>query len=303
MSFSSDVKNELSNYFDNNRHCQIAELAAIINLDGIVFVDKNKIYIKIQSENKTTINKCQKLLKNVFNFRIDNYNNNMIEIKEYTKGFKLLSATGLLSFDGNFKKTINPVVISSICCKRAYIRAAFICKGSLSNPEKNYHIEFVNYQQEHAIKLKNLINSFGIDSKVVKRKGYFVVYIKEGEQIVDILNIMSAHKALMKLENVRILKGVRNNINRIVNCETANLNKTVTASVKQRQAIEYIKNNVGMDYLPWQLKQVAEIRLAYPDISIKEIGQLLTPRVGKSGVNHRLNKIISIAESVREEIL
>ena len=156
---------------------------------------------------------------------------------------------------------------------------------------------------ETAEGIKKIINSFSVESKVVKRKKHFIVYIKEGEQIVELLNIMSAHKALLNLENVRIIKDVRNNVNRIVNCETANLNKIVLASVKQREEIEYIQKTVGLSYLPEQLEEVALIRLQYPDLSLKELGEMLVPPVGKSGVNHRLKKIITIAENLREEIM
>lgn len=142
-----------------------------------------------------------------------------------------------------------------------------------------------------------------MESKVVERKKHYIIYIKEGEQIVELLNIMSAHKALMDLENVRIVKDVRNNVNRIVNCETANLNKIVLASVKQREEIEYIERTVGLSYLPRQLYDVAVLRLQYPDLSLKELGEIMVPPVGKSGVNHRLKKIISIAENLREEVL
>ena len=150
--------------------------------------------------------------------------------------------------------------------------------------------------------LRDLINSFGLDAKIVKRKEHFVVYLKEGEQIVDLLNIMEAHKALMDLENVRILKDMRNNVNRKVNCETANLNKTVNAAVKQIEDIELILTKMDLSQLPQSLSDIAALRLDYPDASLKELGQMLNPAVGKSGVNHRLRKLAEIADSLREEM-
>ena len=187
-----------------------------------------------------------------------------------------------------------------ICCRRAYIRGAFISVGSVNDPEKNYHMEFVLANASSAEQLKDLINSFGLDAKVVERKEHFVVYLKEGEQIVDLLNIMEAPLALMDLENVRIMKEMRNDINRKVNCETANLNKVVGAAVKQLEDIEYIEEKIGLSSLPEQLEEIARLRLEYPDKSLKELGSFLSTPVGKSGVNHRLRKISNIAEALRE---
>lgn len=150
-----------------------------------------------------------------------------------------------------------------------------------------------------AEQLRDLINAFGLDAKVVERKEHYIVYLKEGEQIVDLLNIMEAPLALMDLENVRIVKEMRNDINRKVNCETANLNKVVGAAVKQLEDINYIET-IGLARLPEQLAEVARVRLEYPDRSLKELGSFLMTPVGKSGVNHRLRKISSIAEALRE---
>ena len=146
------------------------------------------------------------------------------------------------------------------------------------------------------------IPSLGDSCKIIERKTYFVVYYKEGEQLVDLLNIMSAHKALLEFENLRVIKEVRNNINRKVNCETANLNKIVSASVRQSEAIEYIKNTVGLDFLPDNLRTMAIARLKNPDASLKVLGELIDPPIGKSGVNHRLNKICEMASELKGEM-
>lgn len=314
MSFSSDVKNELFKMHEKNRHCNIAELSAIINMNASFINERKKLLIKVQTESYIVAKKCFFLLKNIFNINSDvivRKNNSIkknmtyiILISEYDSSKKILKTIGLI--DENemlIKKNINHLIVSSICCKRAYIRGAFICVGSLCNPEKTYHMEFVDTNKHHALQLRDIINSFNIDSKVIERKNHFIVYIKEGEQIVDILNIISAHKSLMKLENVRILKDVRNNVNRIVNCETANLGKVISASVKQREDIKYIQKIVGLNHLSKQLQEAANIRLKYPDLSLRELGEMLVPPVGKSGVNHRLKKISSIAEKLREDLL
>lgn len=312
MSFSSEVKDELFHFYDGSRHCNIAELLAILLTCGEFSYNSESSYIKVQTENKYAAVKCYNLIKMLFGcecevftrFGCGSKKNGMYFVAVFKKEavFNILNATGIID-DGVILKKINSVVVGSICCRRAFVRGAFLASGSLCNPERNYHLEFVEADFEFAEALRELINSFDVESKVVERKKHFVVYVKEGEQIVELLNVMSAHKALMNLENVRIIKDVRNNVNRIVNCETANLNKVVLASVKQREEIEYIQNTVGLSYLPKQLEEIALIRLQYPDLSLKELGQMLIPPVGKSGVNHRLKKIISIAENLREEIV
>ena len=310
MSFSSKVKGELSLHLGNGRHCEIAETAAIVNICGHTAVFGEHFCLKIQTENFHVAKKCFTLLKNTFNMIAEvsvrssgRKHVYTVLVRDFSKAEAILKATGLLySEDGKMqlKKRIYSPVVSSICCRRAYIRGAFLSVGSVNDPEKNYHMEFVLADEFSAEQLKELINSFGLDAKVVERKEHFVVYLKEGEQIVDLLNIMEAPLALMDLENVRIMKEMRNDINRKVNCETANLNKVVGAAVKQLEDIEYIEEKIGLSSLPEQLEEIARLRLEYPDKSLKELGSFLSPPVGKSGVNHRLRKISNIAEALRE---
>ncbi|MBQ2880245.1 MAG: DNA-binding protein WhiA [Anaerotignum sp.] len=310
MSFSSKVKGELSSHLGNGRHCEIAETAAIVNICGHTAVFGDHFCLKIQTENFHVAKKCFTLLKNTFNMIADVSVRSSgrkqvytVLVKDFSRAETILKATGLLfSEEGKMKlkKRIYSPVVSSICCRRAYIRGTFLSVGSVNDPEKNYHMEFVLAEESLAEQLKELINSFGLDTKVVERKEHFVVYLKEGEQIVDLLNIMEAPLALMDLENVRIVKEMRNDINRKVNCETANLNKVVGAAVKQLEDIEYIEETIGLSHLPEQLEEIARLRLEYPDKSLKELGSFLSTPVGKSGVNHRLRKISSIAEALRE---
>ncbi len=310
MSFSSKVKGELSLHLGNGRHCEIAETAAIVNICGHTAVFGDDFCLKIQTENFTVAKKCFTLFQNTFNMIADvsvrssgRKHVYTVFVRDFSKAETVLRATGLLFSENGQKrleKRIYSPVVSSICCRRAYIRGAFISVGSVNDPEKNYHLEFVLTDESSAEQLKMLINSFELDAKVVERKEHFVVYLKEGEQIVDLLNIMEAPLALMDLENVRIVKEMRNDINRKVNCETANLNKVVGAAVKQLEDIEYIEENIGLSSLPEQLEEIARLRLEYPDKSLKELGSFLSTPVGKSGVNHRLRKISSIAEALRE---
>ena len=195
---------------------------------------------------------------------------------------------------------VQNVVIQQSCCRRAFIRGAFLASGSLSDPEKFYHFEIVCATEEKAKQLQGIIATFDLEAKIVKRKRYYIVYIKEGSQIVDILNVMEAPVALMELENIRILKDMRNSVNRQVNCETANINKTVSAAVKQIEDIEYIRDTIGLENLPENLEEIARERVERPEATLKELGEALDPPVGKSGVNHRLRKLCDIAEQLRD---
>ncbi len=305
MSFSSDVKEELLKHTDLARHCIIASLCAIINLCGEYSIANGDNYVVISSENDKVIELSARLIEKLFGCKSDvtALDNRPAIVLLGEQADNVLSAAG---FTGRGSLTeeepINPLIVAGDCCKRAYLKTAFICCGSVTDPEKTYHFEFVNNDYYHALNLKSIISGFGIEAKIIERKNHYIVYLKEGEQIVDMLNLISAHKALMEYENKRIIKEVRNNVNRIVNCETANLNKVVLASVKQREAIEYIKNKVGFSYLSEQLEEIARVRLDNPNMSLKELGGQLNPPVGKSGVNHRLKKICEIAEQLKGEL-
>ena len=174
-------------------------------------------------------------------------------------------------------------------------------RGSISDPNKFYHYEIVCKYEEDADILMDMLRFFGLDAKVIVRKNSFVVYMKEGNNITDTLNLMGAVVSQMNLYNVMILKGISNDVNRKVNCETANINKTVNAAVKQIEDIRYIEETTGFSSLPEPLEQMARLRLQYPEASLLELGKMLTPVVGKSGVNHRLRKLKEIAEDLRRK--
>ena len=312
MSFSGNVKEELSHHLGSARHCRIAETAAIISICGGVMIDSRGRYsLKIHTENLSVARKCFTLLTKTFNIRTDIAirTNRMkgsvsyyIVVKEHDAALRILQATKLINQYGEVEEELSVVrniVIQETCCKRAFIRGAFLASGSMSDPEKSYHFEIVCATREKAEQIQKIMKCFELDGKIVLRKKSFVVYLKEGSQIADVLNVMEAHVALMEFENVRILKDIRNTVNRKVNCETANINKTVSAAVKQIDDIRYIQETKGLDKLPEGLKDMALTRLTYPEASLKELGSLLTPPVGKSGVNHRLRKLSEMAEELR----
>ncbi len=315
MSFSKEVKEELSKQLSPARHCQIAELAAMISLCGRIIITENDRYIlKIHTENLTVARKYFTLIKKTFNINTEisiKRNSSLKSSKMYSLilmdhdiVIKVLQAAKLIDEYKEVGENLsikNNLVIQNVCCKRAFIRGAFLAAGSMSDPEKTYHFEIVAVNEPKAKQIQDIINSFGMDAKIVTRKKYFVVYVKEGSQIVDLLNVMEAHVALMNLENVRILKEMRNSINRQVNCEAANINKTVMAATKQIDDILYIKKVMGFSELTEGLEEVATLRIEYPDASLKELGALLNPPIGKSGVNHRLRKLSILADNLREQ--
>jgi hypothetical protein len=195
---------------------------------------------------------------------------------------------------------LNRLIIQKDCCKRAFLRGAFLASGSVNNPEKSYHFEIACEHAEIAKELQGMLRDFGIEGKIVLRKKYHVVYVKEASMIVDALNVMEAHKALMEMENIRIWKEVRNHTNRKVNCDLANINKIVTSAQRQIDDIQYIEQTKGLRFLKKNLQEIALLRMEEPDLSLKELGELLSPPVSKSGVNHRLKKISEIADGLRD---
>lgn len=306
MSFSREVKEELLSHVSSPRHCQIAELSAIIMMCGRIYHDKNNgIRIAVQTENAAVARKYFTLLRKTFNIytdvcvRINKLSSKtrtyFLIVQEQKDARKLFDALKLERGNGN----VSTLITGRSCCKRAFIRGVFLAAGSISDPEKFYHFEIVCNTQVQAAEIQTMIRSFGIDAKIVLRKKYYVVYIKEGAQIVDMLNIMEAHVSLMKLENLRIVKEMRNSVNRRVNCETANINKTVSAAVRQLQDIRFIQEKEGFSKLSDALLEMAELRLHNPDATLKELGEMADPPVGKSGVNHRLRKLSEYAERLR----
>lgn len=300
MSFSGTVKEELEAQISSARHCQLAELAALIHFCGSTC--ENGVHLCLETENEAVIRKCFTLFQKTFNI-----NNVVIRgrsrlLPDDGIEMKVIQALHLVGKEGcpvALAAPVSSLLIKNSCCARAYLRGAFLSIGSMSDPAKSYHLEFVCCEKAQAEQLWDIIREFGIEAKVIKRKKYHVVYLKEGAGIVDLLNVIGAHVSLMNLENLRIVKEMRNSINRRVNCETANISKTVTAASKQIQDILLIRDKYGFENLPNNLRQMAEIRLEYPDAPLKELGEYLEPAVGKSGVNHRLRRLSEIADGIK----
>ena len=309
-SFSMQVKEELSNVEGASRHCQLAELAALVLCCGRLVNKKmddddkdsciNKTLL-FESENETVLRKYFTFVQKTFNIelmRVYKGNGYALELNEQdTK--TVLHAIELSEGEPLENCVADSRLLLRNCCRRAFVRGCFLASGSISAPQKGYHFEIVTQDERKAAHLQEIICSFQIDAKIVLRKKSYVVYVKEGAQIVDMLAIMEANVALMNLENIRILKEMRNSVNRKVNCETANINKTVNAAVKQIEDIRLIEQKKGFHNLNEGLAEIAELRLQYPEATLKELGMMLNPQVGKSGVNHRLRKLSEIADELR----
>lgn len=293
MSFSSIVKEELSKKISGARHCQIAELAAIYSFCGS-FVQKNKenSYIFFNFENVLVANKCFTLMKKAFTIYSGCDFVNQIAYDEKS-----------LTISVNDKELCEKIqdalesfsVTERTCCRRAYLRGAYLCGGSTTDPGKSYHLEIVCKNKKSAYKIIELFETFDVDAKLVERGRYYIVYIKDSNKIVLALNVFEAPVALMEYENTIIMKEMRNSINRQNNCDVANLNKTVSAAQSVISDIKQLMGTAEYENLPDNIKEVAMLRVEYPDASLKELGEMLTPPLGKSGVNHRLRKLSEMA--------
>ena len=288
MSFSLQVKEELENVVPGAIHCQLAELAALVTYGCVLKHDSSGTQIELKSENEIIGRKYFTLLKKTF----------MINAcaDKILQALKMLDESGepLFPLEG-----VNRMLLKQSCCKRACLRGVFLCAGSMSDPKKGYHLEFVCEQEKQAQQIREMIADFELEAKIICRKKHYVVYMKEGAAIVDLLNVMGARLSLMYLENLRVEKEVRNSVNRKVNCEAANITKTVNAASRQIEDILYLQKHYGMEKLPENLREMAEIRLEYPESSLQELGRFLNPPVGKSGVNHRLRKLSELADKIR----
>jgi DNA-binding protein WhiA len=307
MSFAALTKKELT-MVNSESCCERAELSALIRMNGSVALTGKRIALDIATENAAIARRIYTLLKRHFAVvtelivrkKMRLKKNNVYVVRLPAGVEDLLKELAITTEGFQFHPGIDRTLIKKPCCKRAYLRGAFLAGGSVNNPEgSSYHLEIGSLYEEHCRALVDLANKFHLNARCIERKKGFILYIKEGEKIIEFLSIIGAHQALFKFEDVRIMRDMRNSVNRIVNCETANLNKTIGAAVRQIDNIKLLQKEVGLENLPEKLREVAEIRLKHPDINLKEVGDLLKGQVSKSGVNHRLRKLDEWAEKIR----
>ncbi len=308
-SFSAGVKNELAKKYAPDRKGLKAELCALLNTGAKI--ENSPWRIQFQTEQQSIIKKVFTLVEKLYKIKMTvsvrtGWQHKWVQyiavLSEPSAVHHILTELGLVSGSDYIRRI--PAEWAGGSGAQAYIRGAFLGSGSLTNPQKNYHAELINVSRDHQEALQELMGYYGLEMHMIARKrqhqSVYVLYLKEGEQIVDLLNVMQAYTALMDLENIRIEKEMRNQINRSVNCEAANLQKVVQAAYKQVKDIEYLISQVGWEGLPASLSQMARVRLEHQDESLQELGRLLDPPVGRSGVNHRLRKLSQMAEQLRQ---
>lgn len=300
MSFAGKIKEELLSQTSKSKHCQLAELATLFAMCGQIIMDADGEYqIKFATENLTVAKKCYMLVRKVFHIvpdiSVSGHHQYLLYLLDDQDAIVFMKA---IRVEENALLVAGSLIEKS-CCKRAFLRGIFLTSGSMTDPHSGYHLELVAASKAYAMRIREIIGVFGMEAKIVERKKSYVVYMKEGTALANFLNVIGAHRALMEFENVRILKEVRNFVNRQVNCETANIKKTVSAASRQTADIRYIHDTIGFGNLSKNLSQIAGLRLEHPDASLKDLGQMLEPPIGKSGVNHRLRKLSEIAEDLR----
>jgi cell division protein WhiA len=308
MSFASETKKELTTIEAKNC-CGKAELSALIQMNGTLSFSNQRLVVNIQTENAAIARRIYTLIKRYFDIPVELLvrkkmrlkKNNVYIVRISNKGKEVLEELSILKEGFVFTHEISPELIKKKCCKRSYLRGAFLAGGSVNNPEtSSYHLEIASLYKEHINALSDLMNTFDLKSKTLERKKGFIAYLKEAEKITEFLNIIGAHGALLRFEDIRIVRDMRNSVNRLVNCETANLNKTIGAALRQVENIRYIDKTVGLQILPDKLREIAELRVAYQDVTLKELGEMVSSgNISKSGINHRLRKIDEIADNLR----
>lgn len=309
-SYSTEAKNELARVDGEKKCCQIAELASLMRMGGTMLIGGNRsLGITFTTENAAVARKALSLIKRGFNLkteivvsrnrRLKKTNSYLIKVLPSPVVTDLLSMLGIMSGSGiNIGRDSG--ILRKSCCRRAYLRGAFLGGGSVSRPEGEYHLELVTPNVDFAKTLVRLMKQYHLPVGMTGRKKDFIVYLKDGDAITTFLRIIGAHHALMEFENVRVIKDMRNQVNRLVNCETANLQKTVNAAVRQVEAIKLIDQKKGLANLPVKLREAAELRLEHPEATLQELVDLLGGDVGKSGMNHRLRKLQEIAAELEE---
>ena len=309
-SFSSEVKNELARNIDEKSCCRIAELAALMRMGGTISIgNKMAVGINFTTENAAIARKTLTLIKESFQLktevtvsrarRLKKNNSYLIRVVPSPDVTELLSQLGIMQGD-SLNVTGDSGILRRVCCRHAYLRGAFLGGGSVNKPEGDYHLELVTGSYQFASTLLNVCKKFDLPIGLTDRKNDYVLYLKDGDSIMDFLGIIGAESALVEFEVARNVKDVRNQVNRLVNCETANLQKTVNAACRQIERIKLIQEKIGIDKLPDNLQEVAKLRLAHQDATLQELVVLLDYKIGKSGINHRLRKLEQLAVELTE---
>ena len=310
MSFSVSVKNELARISGETDCCHRAELASLLRMGGAVLIGgQQSMGVTFTTENAAVARKVLTLLKQGFGLRTEvvvsrgrrlkKTNTYIVKVAPAPAVTILLARLGIFRGD-SLHAGEDRDLLKKACCRRSYLRGAFLGGGSVNKPEGDYHLELVTESGEFARNLVRIMKSFALTARVTDRKNDYIVYLKGGDDITSFLSIIGAHQALLDFENVRVVKDMRNQVNRLVNCETANLQKTVNAALRQVEKIRFLAERQGLANLPAALRETAEVRLALPEATLSELVEALDNRVSKSGINHRLRKLEQLADEWQE---
>lgn len=309
-SFASIVKKELTQLEVHPEHAK-AELSALIRMNGSLTLMAHRFVLNIQTENPAIARRIYSLIRQVYHHEANLVVHRKMKLKKnyqyivrLTEGVNdILSDLAILDpTTMAISATVPASVLKEPQRMRSYLRGAFLASGSVNNPETSrYHLEIYSLYADHNAGILKMMNHFHLNARTVERRSGYIVYLKEAEKIADFLQVIGATNAMLKFEDIRIVRDMRNSVNRLVNCETANMNKTIDAAQKQIENINYLKDHVGLDNLPTKLREIAVLRLAHPDVSLQELGAMVPGgTISKSGVNHRLRKLNQIAEGYQQ---
>jgi DNA-binding protein WhiA len=310
MSFTAEVKEELSRVAPKRACCPAAELAALVRVEGTLhIVGRERFRLEVATETAPVARKTIKLLHAVYGLKTEltvrrsvlhKANNYLITVPAQPKLKDALVELGILDPEDGLAYGIAPRLVRKDCCAVSYLRGAFLGGGFVADPHGDFHFELTAETPEMADDLVALMARFGIEAKVTQRRGAYAVYLKGAEPIVTFLALVGAHRALLRTEDVRIIKGMRNDVNRLVNAETANLQKSADAAMDQLEDIRRLSATRGLGNLPPALRELAELRIEHPDVSLRELGELADPPLSKSAVYHRIRRMQELAAGDEE---
>ena len=285
-----------------------AELMALIRMNGSLSIENHHFVLSVQTENPATARRIYKLLKQFYHVeselmvrrKMKLKKNNLYIVKLRNDSERVLSDLDILN-GFQIKQTVPIDFLDNDLKVRSYLRGAFLATGSVNNPETGrYHLEIYSLYEEHNDTICEMMNRYHLNARKTERRSGYITYLKEAEKIADFLSLIGATNSMLKFEDIRIVRDMRNSVNRIVNCENANLNKVADAANKQIENINYLDAHLGLDKLPEKLQEVAQVRIAHPELSLKELGELVPGGpISKSGINHRLRKINELANKMR----
>lgn len=309
MSYASQVKKELTNLEVHPEHAR-AELSALIRMNGSLSLTQHHFILNIQTENPAIALRIYSLLHQLYTvdselvvrrkMKLQKNKQYIVRLRQHVQA--ILADLRIVQKDSfQIRTDISEDIWSSQQRARSYLRGAFLAGGSVNNPETSrYHLEIYTLYEDQNQGLVKLMNQFQLNARATQRRNGFIVYLKEAEKISDFLQIIGATASMLKFEDIRIVRDMRNSVNRLVNCENANINKTIKAAAKQVANIRYYQENFGLEKLPVKLKEIAELRLANPEVSLTELAQMVPGGpISKSGINHRLRKLNTLIEQKR----